>query len=286
MKIPMNSPFSLFWGGILLWLNEHWNLAHSRGYKVARRRPVRRLLDKYEPGEGKATVVSSPKDLSHILFVASKGELGQRNVAIIWMLFGSGLRITEVGQLKVSDVYYPDGKLKTSFVIPGTYTKTGKTRTAYIIVPQQREAIEAWRQHRISDNAMISDDASFGGLSGHSPLFLSKKGAWRKFAFNTKRYQTNNGIKETLVCASLENTVREIIKSSGIQGGSSHSGRRSLATLMDSNGYDLELIQKILVHEDEEMSLEYIDPNLARIDVAMKKLWRGVKMPKSCEKCK
>ncbi len=93
---------------------------------MAKRRPVKRFLDKYEPGEGKATVVGAPKDLSHILFVASKGGLGRRNVAIMWMLFGSGLRITEVGQLKVSDIYYPDGELKRSFVIPGTYTKTNK----------------------------------------------------------------------------------------------------------------------------------------------------------------
>jgi len=246
---------------------------------VARRRPVRRLLDKYEPSEGKAAVVSAPKDLSHILFVASKGELGRRNVAIMWMLFGSGLRITEVGQLKVSDVFYPDGELKTSFVIPGTYTKTGKPRTAYIIVPQQREALEAWRLHRLADKAMISDDASYGGLNGNSPLFLSKKGAWRKFAFNVKKYKTKNGVKDTLVCASLENTVREIIKSAGIQGGSSHSGRRSLATLMDHKGYDLDLIQKILGHEDEEMSLEYIEPSMGRIDSAMKNLWSGVKIP-------
>ena len=246
---------------------------------MARRRPVRRLIDKYEPGEGKAAVVSAPKDLSHILFVASKGELGRRNVAIMWMLFGSGLRISEVGQLKVSDVYYPNGELKKSFVIPGTYTKTGKARTAYIIVPQQREAIEAWRQHRITEKAMISEDSSFGGLNDESPLFLSKKGAWRKFAFNTKKYKTKDGTKETLVCASLENTVREIIKSAGIQGGSSHSGRRSLATLMDHKGYDLGLIQKILGHEDEEMSLEYIDPNIDRIDSVMKNLWGGVKVP-------
>ncbi|MEW8440955.1 MAG: tyrosine-type recombinase/integrase [Candidatus Thiodiazotropha taylori] len=38
-----------------------------------------------------------------------------------------------------------------------------------------------------------------------------------------------------------------------------HSGRRSLATLMDRENYDLELIQKILGHEDKELTLEYID---------------------------
>lgn len=247
---------------------------------MAKRRPVKRLLDKYEPGVGKAAVINTPKDLSHILFVASKGVLGRRNVAIMWMLFGSGLRVSEIGQLKVSDIYYPDGELKRSFIIPGTYTKTSKPRSVYIIVPQQREALEVWRQYRIDDKAMLSVDGSYGSLNANSPLFLSKKGAWRKFAFNVKKYSTKDGVKETLVCASLENTVRDIIKSAGIQGGSSHSGRRSLATLMDHKGYDLELIQKILGHEDEEMSLEYIDPSMGRIDSAMKTLWRGVKLPK------
>jgi len=102
---------------------------------------------------------------------------------------------------------------------------------------------------------------------------------WRSFAFNVKRYQAIDGERETLVCASLENTVREIIKSAGVQGGSSHSGRRSLATLMDKNNFDLQLIQRILGHEDEEMTLEYIDPDMNRIDAAFKTLWSGVKPP-------
>ncbi len=49
---------------------------------------------------------------------------------------------------------------------------------------------------------------------------------------------------------------------------------------MDRNNYDLGLIQKILGHEDEEMSLEYIDPDMSRIDEAFKRLWKGVKSPR------
>lgn len=246
---------------------------------MANRRPVQRLLGSYEPGSGKAQVVDSPSQLSHILFVASKGELGRRNVSILWMLFGTGMRINEVAQLKVSDTYYPSGELKAAFIIPGTYTKTGKPRPAYIKVKQQREALDLWQKQRIAETAMLSEDGSYGGLDGSSPLFLSKKGAWRNFSFNSKKYMTIGGIKETMVCASLENTVRDIIKSAGVQGGSSHSGRRSIATKMDRKGYDLKLIQKILGHEDEEMTLEYIDPDMDRIDAAYKNLWQGVKLP-------
>lgn len=246
---------------------------------MANRRPVKRLLEEYESGKGKAQIVDSPSQLSHILFVASRGELGRRNVAIFWMLFGSGMRINEVAQLKVSDVYYPTGELKTTFIIPGTYTKTGKPRPAYIKVRQQRETLGLWHDQRINERAMLSDDGTYGGIDRDSPLFLSKKGLWRKLAFNNKKYKTKDGIKETMVCASLENTVRDIIKNAGVQGGSSHSGRRSIATRMNSNGYDLKLIQKILGHEDEEMTLGYIDPDMDMIDRALKNLWAGVKLP-------
>lgn len=246
---------------------------------VSKIRPVKRLIDVYEAGEGKAQVIDRPGQLTDVLWRAYRGELGVRNVAIVWMLFGSGMRINEVAQLKVNDVYWPNGELKKTFIIPAQYTKTNKSRIAYIVVPQQRQALSSWITQRIREKAMLSDDGSYGGLYGDSPLFLSKKGTWRKFAFNVKRYKTEDGEKETLVCSSLENLMREIFKGAGIQGGSSHSGRRTLATWLDRKGCDLELIRYILNHESPEMTLEYIDPSNERIEQAYKGLMSGVKMP-------
>jgi len=246
---------------------------------VSKTRSVRRLIDVYEPGEGKAQVIDRPSQLTDVLWRASRGDLGVRNVAITWFLFGSGLRIGETGHLKVKDIYRPDGELKKTFIIPAKYTKTNKSRVAYIVVPQHRQAIDKWKTLRLDDNAMISEDGSYGGLSGESPLFLSKKGSWRKFAFNVKRYKTKDGVKEILVCSSLENLIRGILKGAGIRGGSSHSGRRTLATWLDRKGCDLELIRYILNHEDPEMTIEYIDPDEKRILEAYKNLMKGVKMP-------
>jgi hypothetical protein len=48
---------------------------------------------------------------------------------------------------------------------------------------------------------------------------------------------------------------------------------------MDRDNYDLELIQKILGHEDKELTLEYIDPDIERIDAAFKELWKNVQLP-------
>jgi len=128
-------------------------------------------------------------------------------------------------KIKISDIYTQGGKLKTCFIIPGTYTKTNKLRPIYIVVKQQR----------------------------------------------------GEGGKQTMVCSSLENTIRELIKSAGIQAGSSHSGRRSLANLMDRENFDLLLVQRVLRHSDPEMTLSYIDPWQKRIEKAFDYILKGVK---------
>jgi len=248
---------------------------------LARRRPVKRLLEEPIQGKGKAQVVEKPSQLKHILWAASKGELGNRNTTIIWMLFGSGLRINEVAKLQIKDVFYHSGELKKSFVIPGPYTKTGKPRPVYILAQWQRDSLCAWRDQRLQENAMLSDDDSFGGLRGDSPLILSKRGkAWRNLAFNDKKYKAKDGtVKTTKVCGSLENLVRDLVKNSGLHFGSSHSGRRTLATWLDRKGYDLDLIQRILGHESPEMTLEYIDPYMTRIEHAYKSIWKNLRIP-------
>lgn len=92
-------------------------------FRMVAKSSVRRLIDVYEPGEGKAQVVDRPSQLSDVLWRASRGELGRRNVAITWMLFGAGMRINEVAQLKVKDVFRPDGELKKTFIIPANTPK-------------------------------------------------------------------------------------------------------------------------------------------------------------------
>lgn len=233
-------------------------------------RPTRRLLSEPEHGRGKAQVVDRPGQLVHILWAASRGDLGCRNVGVIWMLFGSGLRVNEVAHLLVSDVFYRDGKLKEVFSVRGPSTKTGKHRPAFILARQHREALIAWRDQRVSEGAFLSEDGSYGDLCGDSYLFLGKRGrTWRRLAFDDKKYKTGTGeIVTTKVCGSLENLVRELFKGSGLIYGSSHSGRRTLATWLDRKGYDLELIQLVLGHTNPDMSLEYIDPDLPRIKAA------------------
>lgn len=74
--------------------------------------------------------------------------------------------------------------------------------------------------------------------------------------------------------------MRKLFKGAGLHNGSSHSGRRTLASWLDRKGYSLELIQLILDHKSPDMTLRYIEPYQERIETAFKSLWKGVKLPK------
>jgi integrase len=168
---------------------------------------------------------------------------------------------------------------KRFFIIRGPTTKTDNHRPGFILARQHREALIAWREQRVAVGAFTSKDGSYGGLDGESYLILGRRGKmWRRLAFNDKKYKTGSGeVVTTKVCGSLENLVRELLKGAGLIYGSSHSGRRTLATWLDRKGYDLELIQLILGHRNPDMTLEYIDPDLPRIKAAFQSIWSGVK---------
>jgi hypothetical protein len=65
---------------------------------------------------------------------------------------------------------------------------------------------------------MLSVDGSYGGLRSDSPLFLARSGKARvKLSFQFKKYETKDGSKETLVCTSMENYIRNLFKRCGFQ---------------------------------------------------------------------
>lgn len=245
---------------------------------VLKNRPVKRLLREQPKGEGKAEVATK-KQFKNILWQASRGSLGKRNVAIVWMLFGSGLRINEVAKLTIQDLLRDSGELRTTFIIKGSYTKTSKPRAAYILVRNHREAIESWINELIEEKVCVGDGDSYRTLRQDWPIFaITKKGrSWRKMAFRDKKYKDAKGnTKTTKVCGSMQSFISELFKSSGLYSGSSHSGRRTLATWLDAKNVDLETIQRILGHESPDMTLEYIDPNFERIQKAFDETLKNI----------
>lgn len=139
---------------------------------------------------------------------------GHRNRAIIEMLYGSGLRVSELTTLRLSRIYLNEGYM----LIEG---KGSKQR----LVPISPVAAE-WFGYWLTDRAMLDVKPEYKDYA-----FLNRygRGLTRAMIFTiVKRLAAEAGIRKTI---------------------SPHTLRHSFATHLLQNGADLRLIQQMLGHE-------------------------------------
>lgn len=143
----------------------------------------------------------------------SKPE-GQRNKAIIEVLYGSGLRVSELINLKISNIYFDEGYM----LIEG---KGSKQR----LVPLSEESIKQIGYWRLDRNRL---DIKKGN---EDFLFLNRYG--RKLT----RAMIFTIVKDLAAIAGIKKNV------------SPHTFRHSFATHLLENGANLRAIQQLLGHE-------------------------------------
>lgn len=140
---------------------------------------------------------------------------GERNKAIIEVLYGSGLRVSELVNLKISDIYFDEGFMR----IIG---KGDKQR----LVPLGRYA--AKQIHIYLSQVRVHHEIKKGS---EDILFLNQRGA------KLTRAMIFEIIKSLAVKAQINKTV------------SPHTLRHSFATELVQRGADLRAIQVLLGHE-------------------------------------
>lgn len=140
---------------------------------------------------------------------------GHRNRAMIEMLYGSGLRVSELTALKLSDMYREEGYM----LIRG---KGSKQR----LVPISPEA-EQWFQYWMEDRSHLTIRHG-----DEDTAFLNRRGG-------------------QLTRAMIFTIIRRLADVAGIHKTiSPHTLRHSFATHLLQNGADLRIIQQLLGHED------------------------------------
>lgn len=143
----------------------------------------------------------------------SKQE-GHRNRAIIEMLYGSGLRVSELVTLKLSNMYFKEGYM----LVEG---KGSKQR----LVPISDEALKQF--------ALWKEDRNM----------LDVKPEYVDFAF-VNRY--GRGLTRSMIF----HIIKVLAQEAGIKKTiSPHTLRHSFATHLLQNGADLRVIQQLLGHE-------------------------------------
>lgn len=215
---------------------------------VARRLISLRLLFSYLADEGRierdfTAVMDSPRrwkilpdflsesDVDKLIgaFSTTEGELEMRNRLMIELLYGSGLRASELTSLKVAECDIDGGLLRVT-------GKGSKTR----VVPCGKPAFRVMRRY----------------LTVARPVLAEKnpKAPWLLLSRNGKKLN-----REWVWSIVQEAAVR-----AGINGGvHPHTLRHSFATHLLSHGADLRCIQEMLGHSDISTTEVYthVDPN-------------------------
>lgn len=157
--------------------------------------------------------VLSVKEVDDIISsVDTSTPMGLRDRAILEVLYGCGLRVSEAGNLKISNIYSKDGFLR----IVG---KGDKER----IVPlgeMASEALEAWFGARPEPCKGFEDY-----------VFLNR------FGRSLSRVAMFNMVKKQALAAGVAKDI------------SPHTFRHSFATHLVENGADLRVVQEMLGHE-------------------------------------
>lgn len=144
----------------------------------------------------------------------SKPE-GERNRAILETLYGCGLRVSEVINLKLSDLFFEEGFIKV--------TGKGDKQRFVPIAETTQKYINLYRDH-IRSHMDIQ--------KGHEDtLFLNRRG-------------------KQLTRAMIFTIIRRLAEEAGFDKNiSPHTFRHSFATHLLENGADLRAIQQMLGHE-------------------------------------
>ena len=177
--------------------------------------------------EGQAVALTEE---DHEIFIRylSGTRHAARDTLTYLLTIRAGMRIGSVAGLELADVLDDDGTAKQVVVLRRKITKGQKTLTAYLNHPELQEALSSYlkiRPKSKSEALLLSQKG--GGFSAHS----------------------------------LSEVMANHYKKAGIDGASSHSGRRTAITNWIKGGGDLVAVSKLAGHSSIMTTQRYVHHN-------------------------
>ncbi|MDK6080363.1 tyrosine-type recombinase/integrase [Massilia varians] len=201
-----------------------------------------------------------PGQIRHLLRVTNAASRHpERDCLVLLLGLTAGMRVTEIAQIEVQDVLFPSGALRDEISLRAAITKGCRQRCVYLTHSKAIDALDRYLGYRAARGLRTTGEPGrYRGLEPASKLILTHKGY--KFHLNTKRRVSWAGEPvEYLACDSLQSHVTKLYRDAGIRGGSSHSGRRTMASRLIQQGEDVETVQLLLGHAE----LDHVRPYLA-----------------------
>lgn len=170
----------------------------------------------------------TPKELRKALDSVANHPHATRNKLMLLMTHWAGMRVGEVAALLVGDIRNIDGSVKQEIRLDATQTKGKHARIVFVNDKLRKE---------IGTYLKIVEFRTAA-----QPLFSTQKRA--AFSANT-------------LCQMMNGLYRR----AGIEGATSHSGRRSFITTLASKGIGVRVLASLAGHRSIATTQAYIDVN-------------------------
>ena len=176
------------------------------------------------------------KELNLLLLYINTTKHAARNRAMALMTFWGGMRIGEVAATKIGDVLATDGTIKNEIRLTAEQTK-GKHARTVILADKLRKELLNYLQQRFGTKQLIALN------------YTDKMG---KALFNT---QKREGFTANTACYHFH----MLYKAAGLDGASSHSGRRSFLTHLSAKAVPLKVLMELAGHRQAQTTMRYIN---------------------------
>jgi len=161
-----------------------------------------------------------------------------RNHTIVALSFYAGLRACEVAALRVGDVFDEAGGVKDTIYLSSDQTKGADSGTVLVNSKLKRQLAKFGQQYPVHVSTRTA------------PLLFSAKGGG-------------------FTAQTIVNLFKRLYKMAGIDGASSHSGRRQFVTQLADRGINARLVQVLARHKHLSTTQRYIDVNESRLRSAI-----------------
>jgi integrase/recombinase XerD len=189
---------------------------------------INTLIKEFDMSKQAKTLTTT--ELRRVLDYTATRKHSVRNRALLMTTFLSGMRVGEVASLRYSDVLDANGAIRTEIRLRAEQTKGNEARVVFVNEKLRKELELYVSSLKITDL--------------NKKLFYSQKSKSDGFTANT-----------------LTQFFHYLYKRSGIDGASSHSGRRTFITNLASKGVGVRVLMSLAGHKNISTTQAYIDVN-------------------------
>lgn len=166
------------------------------------------------------------RELQRLLDYVAKTKQAKRNRTILLLTHLAGMRIGEVAAVRVCDVLASDGTVRDEINLSAAQTKGNRSRSVLLNERMRSELASYMQTVKVTNPKQ--------------PLFSTQR---------SQGFSAN----------SLTQVVNGIYKQAGLDGASSHSGRRGFLTNLAEKGVSVRVMMALAGHRNMATTQRYID---------------------------